>query len=298
MEKVQVLMSTYNGERYLEEQLKSLFNQKDVDVCVLVRDDGSTDATIDILHEYSLNHQLTYYQGENLKPARSFMHLISQAGKADYYAFSDQDDVWDEDKLIAAINKLKGHKEPSLYMSATKIVDENLHYIKTNPVHSYHTLENALIKNEATGCTQVFNDALLQVMQRYNPAFIKMHDSWITRVTYAIGGFVYIDENAYISYRQHGDNVLGYREPKLKKLMGQLKEAFGDHVRIRQNIAIELLQGYHDLLTPEALKLITAFSDYPTNRESKRYLLHDPLLKTPYKNINKRIRLAIILNKF
>ena len=296
--KVQVLMSTYNGERYLEPQLKSLFNQKDVDVCVLVRDDGSTDATIDILHAWSLSHDLTYYQGENLKPARSFMHLISRAGEADYYAFCDQDDVWDDDKLMMAIHALKDHKEPALYMSATKIVDENLHYIETKQVNTYHTLENAMIKNEATGCTQVFNDALLKVMQRYTPSFIKMHDSWITRVTYAIGGFVYIDDHAYINYRQHGDNVLGYKEPKLKKLLGQLKEAFGDHVRIRQNIALELLQGYSDLITPEAMPLIKAFSDYPTNKASKRYLLHDPLLKTPYSNINKRIRLAIRLNKF
>lgn len=298
MARVQVLLSSYNGERYLDEQLLSLQRQKNVDVCVLVRDDGSTDGTIDILNKWKDRMDLQFYSGKNLKPARSFMDLISHAGVYDYYAFCDQDDVWDEDKLAVAVRALEKSQKPALYMSATRIVDENLHELGVHKVNTYHTLENAMIKNEATGCTEVFNYQLLKIMQRYQPQFIKMHDSWITRVTYAIGGDVLIDETPHISYRQHGDNVLGYKEPKVKKFLGQLKTAFGDHIRIRQNIAWELLRGYGDLLTPHARQLIGAFSDYPTNKESKYYLLHDRDLKTPDRQINIRIRIAILLNKF
>lgn len=298
MDHVQVLLSTYNGERYLDEQLLSLTKQKDVIVSVLARDDGSTDHTVDLLKQWEKKMDLTFYTGDNLKPARSFMNLIAHAGNADYYAFCDQDDVWDEDKLIIAINKLKESRKPALYMSATRIVDEELNELGVKPVNTYHTLENAMIKNEATGCTQVFNDALLKIMQRYHPSFIMMHDSWITRVTYAIGGDVIIDQTPHISYRQHGDNVLGYKEPKLKKLLGQLRLAFGDHVCIRVNIAKELLKGYDDIIDPKQRPLIQAFSDYPHNKASKRYLLKDQALKTPFKNINRRIRLAIRLNKF
>lgn len=298
MTRVQVLMSTYNGERYLEEQLESLFKQKDVEVDLLVRDDGSTDSTLEILKKYKEKGLLDYYTGENLKPARSFMSLVKHAGGADYYAFCDQDDVWEEDKLSAAVHILEKHTEPALYMSAAKIVDQDLKLIEIHEIPTYNTLENAMIKNETIGCTMVFNDALLKVIQRYEPKFIKMHDSWITRVAHSIGAYVYVDEHAYIKYRQHEDNVLGMKEPKVKKILGQIHTAFFDHVRIRQNIANELLNGYMDMMTPHALELITAFSDYPTNRDSMKYLLHDPDLKTPYEKINKRIRLAIRLKKF
>lgn len=298
MTKVQVLMSTYNGERYLEEQLESLFKQKNVEVDLLVRDDGSTDLTLDILKKYKEKGLLDYYTGENLKPAKSFMNLVKRAHGADYYAFCDQDDVWEDNKLSVAVHVLEKYTEPALYMSAAKIVDQDLNLIEIHEIPTYNTLENAMIKNETIGCTMVFNDALLKVIQRYEPKFIKMHDSWITRVAHSIGAYVYVDEHAYIKYRQHGDNVLGMKEPKVKKILGQIHTAFFDHVRIRQNIANELLNGYYDLMTPHALELITAFSDYPTDKKAMKYLLNDPDLKTPYEKINKRIRLAIRLKKF
>lgn len=298
MYKVQVLMSTYNGERYLKEQLESLFYQKGVEVVLLVRDDGSTDHTLDILNEYQEKGKLEFYTGENLKPAKSFMNLITKAGGADYYAFCDQDDVWEEIKLIEAIKCLQDQDRPALYMSAAKIVDEDLNFIKIHHIHTFNTLENAMLKNEAIGCTEVFNAKLLKILQMYQPNFIKMHDSWVCRVAHTIGAYVYVDENAYILYRQHGDNVLGYKEPKIKKLVGQIYTAFFSHIRIRQNIANELLKGYSRIMTPEAKTLINAFVNYPTNKASKRYLLHDQNLVTPYKKINRRVRLAIRLNKF
>lgn len=298
MYKVQILMSTYNGERYLREQLESLFHQKDVIVDILVRDDGSTDHTLDILKEYQERGKLTFYTGENLKPAKSFMNLVKKANGADYYAFCDQDDVWEENKLIEAIKCLQDQKHPALYMSAATIVDEDLNFIQLHQIETYNTLENAIIKNEAIGCTEVFNDQMLKVLQMYEPSFMKMHDSWVCRVAHAIGAYVYVDQHSYILYRQHGDNVLGYKEPKVKKLWGQIQTAFFNHIRIRQNIANELLKGYSRIMTPEAKVLIKAFSDYPTNKASKKYLLHDKKLVTPYKNINRRIRFAIFLNKF
>ncbi len=95
MDSIVVLMSTYNGEKYIREQLDSIFNQEGIDVKVVVRDDGSKDTTHAILDEYKKTHELVWYTGENLKSARSFMDLIYQAPESDYYAFADQDDYWD-----------------------------------------------------------------------------------------------------------------------------------------------------------------------------------------------------------
>ena len=95
--KVLILLSTYNGERYIKEQIESLLKQENVKVSILVRDDGSTDGTINILNEYQKQGKLKWYTGENLKPAKSFMNLVENAPEYEYYAFCDQDDVWLKD---------------------------------------------------------------------------------------------------------------------------------------------------------------------------------------------------------
>ena len=122
MNKICVLMSTYNGDKYIIEQIESILNQKKVNVELLIRDDGSTDKTLEILEEYSKKYKnLKYYSGQNLKTARSFMDLLFRAGEYEYYSFSDQDDVWDLDKLTVGISYLKD--DYHLYGCSKRIVN-------------------------------------------------------------------------------------------------------------------------------------------------------------------------------
>ena len=241
MEKIQVLLSTYNGEKYIKEQIDSILKQEEVEISLLIRDDGSCDKTLEIIEDFKKsNPNITYYSGKHLGPARSFMDLINNSGEFNYYAFSDQDDVWKPKKLISAINKLNQSNQPSLYLSSMDIVDENLNFIETKYVDGNFCFEGEMIKNFATGCTQVFNKSLKEIIKSYTPNYIIMHDSWITRVCYAIGGNVIIDKNSYINYRQHQNNVLGYKEKSLQKLKRQFKIAFVDKICMRVNIAKEL----------------------------------------------------------
>lgn len=242
MKKVQVLMSTCNGERYIKEQIESILNQEGVDLTLLIRDDGSTDGTLKIIEEIiNKNSNVNMYRGENLGPAKSFMDLIKNSNEADYYAFADQDDVWDNKKIISAINKMQGKEdEPTLYISALQIVDENLNEIEFRKVEGNFCLEGEMVKNFATGCTQVFNKELCNMLKKYNPSFIIMHDSWVTRLCYAVGGNVIIDDNSYIKYRQHNNNLIGYKESNIKRIKKQYKIAFKKKIRIRANIATEI----------------------------------------------------------
>lgn len=106
--KIAVLISTYNGEKYIRDQIESIMSQKvDAQIDIIVRDDGSTDKTKDILEEYSKQKKLKWYTGENLKPANSFFNLLIQNETYDYYAFADQDDYWKNDKLRRAIEKIQ-----------------------------------------------------------------------------------------------------------------------------------------------------------------------------------------------
>lgn len=300
MDKVQVLLSTYNGEKYIKEQIESILEQEEVQISLLIRDDGSCDKTVEIVEKLiKENKNITFYQGRNIGPARSFMDLVTKSGEFDYYAFADQDDVWKSKKLISAIHMLKNKKDtPSLYMSALEIVDENLNLVEIKKVSGNFCLEGELIKNFATGCTQVFNKKLCDIIKSYNPSYLIMHDSWITRVCYAIGGNVIIDENAYIQYRQHVNNVLGYKDEGFQKFRRQFKIAFIDRISMRVNMAKELKNGYEAMLTEEAKELLNHLMIYQKDKKAKKWLLKNEKFRTNNPKINRKMKLFIILNKF
>ena len=129
--KILVLMATYNGGKYLREQLDSVFLQKNVDITVLVRDDGSIDNTCAILDEYSKRYNLIWYSGQHLNVANGFYNLMEEAVKMDfdYFAFCDQDDVWDTDKLSIGVSAICSFNEPALYYCGQRLADGNLNFI-------------------------------------------------------------------------------------------------------------------------------------------------------------------------
>lgn len=299
MKKVQVLLSTYNGEKYLKEQIESILKQEEVEISILVRDDGSSDNTIKILEEISKKQkEIKFYKGENKGPARSFMELVQKSEEADYYAFADQDDIWESKKIISAIKKLNNSDMHELYVSSVTIVDENLNNIGKKEIQGKFTFEGEMIKNFAYGCTQVFNKKLRDIINLYEPQYIIMHDSWITRVCYAIGGNVVIDKNSYIKYRQHSNNVVGYKDSGIKKLKKQFNIAFKEKTKMRVNIAMELKSGYKDLLTPKSLETINNLIEYPRSAKAKIKLLFNKDFKTNSFIINSKMIIAILLNKF
>lgn len=300
MYKVQVLLSTYNGEKYIKEQIESILNQKEVEVSLLIRDDASSDKTIEIIGKLAdKNNNIIYYKDENLGPARSFMDLLYKSGEYDYYAFADQDDIWQKQKLISAINMLKEKEnEPSLYMSALEVVDENLNLIETKKVNGNLSFEGEMIRNFATGCTMVLNKKLCDIIKQYNPSYLIMHDSWITRVCYAVGGNVIIDDNSYIKYRQHTSNVLGYKDEGFQKIKRQFNIAFKNNISMRVNIAKELKNGYYKMLTNEAKEVVDNLINYQEDKKAKKWLLHNKKFRTNNLKINTKMIIAILLNKF
>ena len=153
-EKILVLMSTYNGEQYIKEQIESILEQDGVNVHLLIRDDGSRDGTIEILKDYSKRYNnIEMYQGKNLGACQSFFNLMKNAGmEYDYYAFADQDDVWERDKLKAAISRIEGEEQiPVLYCGTYKLVDKELKEIPQKQTQKNISFGNALIESNCTG---------------------------------------------------------------------------------------------------------------------------------------------------
>lgn len=245
---VLVLLSSYNGEKYIEEQIRSILAQKDVKVDILVRDDCSSDGTLDIINRYPKHGALTWYTGKNLGVAHSFMDLVKNAKmNYDFYAFSDQDDVWKDDKLIRAVSTLDKNdiSSPQLYCANYKLVDKGLKAIYNNKIHLTTTsFGSSIVFSNCTGCTMVFNNCLLRMLKKCTPKNIIMHDDWVHKVCLAIGGSVYYDNSEVLLYRQHENNVDGGIHSFKNKLVRMHDYVFGKRRFENRKQLIELLKIY------------------------------------------------------
>lgn len=220
---LQILLSTYNGEKYLREQLDSYISQKNFSMCsVLIRDDGSTDGTREILREYEQKDGFTVCYGENCGVNASYWWLLENSdSECEYFALSDQDDVWLPDKLeksIAGIAKTQGDGDiPVLFASLSQIVDENLNpmgsTLHPNKGVGYY---NAVVQNVLPGHTQVMNRSLRDVLLRHGAAEIHAVDWWFYLAAAAVGKICFAGEFT-VRHRQHSGNCVGYNTSFLKK---------------------------------------------------------------------------------
>lgn len=277
MKSVLVLMSTYNGEKYIREQIDSILLQEKVKVTLKVRDDGSTDGTLDILNEYQQKGLLSWYTGENKRSAYSFMDLIFTADMDyDYYALSDQDDVWLKNKLWCAVEKFKCDTDkPALYFSLQTYVDENLNLLNDQVEfgNKAYTFAQAFMKNMAAGCTMVMNRSLINILKLHKPEKISMHDRWIYLVCSGINGEIYYDKNSYILYRQHSNNVTG-KKTKLELIKARVNRLLGKD-QYAYIHAVELKKGMFKFLSNSNCRVVDNLINYRKSWINKWKLIID-----------------------
>ena len=284
--KITILLSTYNGNKYLREQIDSFYTLDNIeDISILARDDGSSDGTQKILEEYQKNHSnFLWYQGENVGPAKSFWELLNKASGSDYYCFSDQDDVWDKDKISIAISKLSelDVKKPLLYMSDTRVVNQELKLLsdgfvdKNVPTNYYAALSNSV----CPGCTFVFNENLRKLAVKFDAKKYIDHHDWTLYKIACCFGEVYFDKVGHMSYRQHEANVIGSKKG-LAKYWDILFKKTKDpkFIHQRQRNASALLEYFGDIM-PEEYKRVTYLMAYYTeDKKLKKELLKEKKLK-------------------
>ena len=266
--KIAVLMSTYNGEKYLKEQIDSILAQKEVEVYLFVRDDVSSDRTLSILEKYKEQNKLNYVIGKkNIGAGCSFLHLLYKTPEGfDYYAWSDQDDVWLDDKLESAVNLInKSGKQ--LYMSNLMCVDKNLNEIGLrNNVPADTSVYSIMCENQTNGCTMVFTNSfrniLVDVSRRPDDSLFmsRYHDTW-TGMVGAIQDEIIYDFNQHILYRQHEANEVGsivYNSPA-KKMKVKLKKIRNSGKRNgRSKAAVELVRCYPEYINGDEFILALA----------------------------------------
>lgn len=295
--RVAVLMSTYNGEKYLREQIESILAQVgDFTLDLWVRDDGSQDKTVDILEEYAYKKGVKWYSGENLGPAHSFLNLIQHCSGYDYYAFADQDDYWMSDKIFEGLLALKDACVPALYCANAELVDAKLKPLgrlvyRTSPKLDFETL---MCARGLLGCTMIFNDLLAKEIQNHEmPNKITMHDAFVALACLTVGGEIIFDQRAHMKYRQHGNNVVGVSQGKIQTLKGRMKDIFTrDEIGIAEN-ASELKR--YSAASSEIEEWIERVCSYKRSLISRALLAFST--RTRYMSLNMSItyRLKILL---
>lgn len=301
MKTICVLMSTYNGERYLKMQLDSIFEQDVLcPITLFVRDDGSSDNTIKIIEEYGRCNGKTVIikKGNNLGSAQSFMELVKTAPKADYYAFCDQDDVWNKEKLRTAIDEIGSQNIPVLWCSNYTVVDSELNNIKSQAIDTPVLNEfEALYYNNIPGCTMVFNYSLLKELRKLGAINIRMHDIVSLNIAILTGKVLY-NPNSFIKYRQHENNVVGYSHKKIifsKWIREKLRLLIDKQKYSMSDYAKEVLIDYQEYLNREQSKTYKLIADTNKSWFARIKLINKPFLKAKKGRTGISIRLNTLL---
>ena len=273
--KVAIVMSTYNGEKYIEEQLESLFRQTYKNIEIYVRDDGSKDKTVEILKKYETQGKIHLYARENKGFIKSFFECLSYCEDADYYSFCDQDDVWYEDKVERAVNALNNmdKEKPLLYFSNYDYVNEQLEFISHSNTHKKGPLyTNAIVNYKNMGKNKIINKIARDMMVNSNIEKSCGHD-WTAYMIVSAFGDIYYDKVPTLKYRRTGNNVSGGGKGFIAFQIWRIKKFFiNDYFKNVKEEIIEFNNIFGDKLTPDKKKVIDMFTSpkYSFSKAMKR----------------------------
>lgn len=301
MESITILMSTFNGQNYIREQLESIFNQTyKGNIRLLIRDDGSTDSTLEILNKWKQKLNLEIIKGKNIGVIKSFLELVRLAPESDYYSFCDQDDIWNNDKLERSIKALKNESnqvQSLAYFSNVEFADKtgksmNKYLYSIEPKYS---LGAVMASNPCLGCTMVFNKSLMKVVKKSNIKIVAMHDKMVLLIALLCGKVIY-DHIPTMLYRQHDNNVMG-RKKSLKKRIKQTYRLWfksrGCSIDKQAEAIVESI-GY--LIKDEDLLVLECIKNYKYSMKCRlKMVLSNKTFYTGIKRADRSFRIRAFL---
>ena len=271
--KVNILLSTYNGEQYLGEQLDSLLQQTYQNITIYVRDDGSDDCTLQILEEYKTKCREKQDGGPqiiilkedkpvNLGYMKSFWTLLQMCERADYYAFCDQDDVWLPTKVECGVTAMEREKEdiPILYSAGFVYCNERME-VTGYPVQITVPVEfkDVLFYTPAFGFTIMINNRLREQAFAATSLENMPHDGWCQKIAASMGKFIY-DSTVTAKYRRHASTVTYAGGRKLNLVFKWIKnEIFGDGMEEYYRVLRHFYDEYEQELSDENKERLCVF---------------------------------------
>ena len=272
---IEILLATYNSEKYLREQIDSIIEQDCDNWKLIIRDGGSNDSTIEIINDYYLRfpEQVKVIQSIGRSSAVENFSALLEASNAEYIMFADHDDIWFKNKVSCSFDKIVesekkyGCNSPLMVFSDMQVVDADLNILsdsffdfqKLNP--SKLNLRNMLVQNIPSGCTMIINRNLAEIASPV-PVNAVMHDHWLAIAAVVFGHIVFL-EKPTLMYRQHSNNVFGASQYGLKYLCEKI---FNGRKLLRKRFfkdveqAVVFLQNYHEQLSPEYIELLGDFT--------------------------------------
>lgn len=305
MNSVNVLMSTYNGEKYLKEQVESIFSQQSVKIFLTVRDDGSTDTTLQLLEELQDAHKgkMVVIKAKNVGYRRSFLQLLRLAEETDYYAFADQDDIWQPEKCIRAIERIKTlDEEFSLYASSLTIVDAQLNELSHKSSRNIpNTIESYFTRVRLAGCTYLFTANLKKLAEQFSdlalpPDTMPDHDFVVGACAFACGK-VYLDQESYILHRRHERSVTSGGNGILKRLKVEYANIF-KRKNVASTMASLLLDRCKSEISPKNQQFVFEAANYKQKIKFWITLLCNPKMTTNLWICNCVNKLKLLLRRY
>ncbi len=284
--KVAVIMSTYNGESFIREQLESILEQTYRNVEIIVRDDGSKDDTVAIVKEYQKKHKnIKLFEGENLGFVKSFFELLKLAD-ADYYSYADQDDIWIENKIELAVNSLNKLDEtkPNMVFGNSDYYDENMSFIGIGEKNKEYSFLQALFACIGQGMTMTVNKKTRDMIIENMPKSCFFHDWWTYLLCIGMGNVAYNNVTT-VKYRRRKQNATSEGQGYLRLLIWRVKNLlFKNGMKDIKQQMLNFKEIYYDELSDENKEILDLFSN-------EKYSFPIALKKAFYP---KRIRRSLI----
>ena len=272
---ISVVMTTYNGERFLAKQIESILSQTLRPNEIIICDDASTDSTVAILEKYRADHGIVYHINEQrLGVVENFKKAVSLAAAGNYISLSDQDDIWLPEKLersMAALRSIDDGQTPAMVYSNLTVIDEagNITSPSLNSILGFdkfeHCLATLVYGNFLLGCTVLMNQKMRSFFPDIPDTGSNYHDTWITLIAFSFGKAMLLP-GSYVLYRQHANNVTfaNHRPTKrYERVLLHLKNIFGnkDYLLDRVVLLKKFYDRYRSLLTEQQVKDIRTVLD-------------------------------------
>jgi glycosyltransferase involved in cell wall biosynthesis len=263
--KVIVVMATFNGQKYISEQITSILGQKFVSVELHIFDDGSDQSNINLLKSFESEKIFLHFDSERKGPQFRYLHALKDFGYAEFVSWADQDDIWDPNKIHVAIEAIQGLNLPALYCSNVDIYDN----LKQNSIsglmqRTHYSLPQfplSVFENSAMGCTIVLNKKSVELLTKCFDSKIIMHD-WFALLVVLTCGQVVFDFNSHMKYRIHDMQAVGFRRRK------RFRSIFGfSHIHSALEQANFVWDNYRSVMDAT---MITEFSLFLTTLSSPR----------------------------
>jgi glycosyltransferase involved in cell wall biosynthesis len=264
-QKVIILLATLNGAKFLGEQLQSYRTQTYPNWELLVSDDGSTDETVEIIQDFAkgVPQRVTVVQGLGLGYCRNFLSMLLRDDiDGEFFAYSDQDDIWFGEKLAKAVAWLATIPRdiPAVYFTRTMLIKDTGEFLGFSPLFSRApSFQNALVQNIGGGNTMVFNRAARAALAATPDVALISHDWWTYQIVTGTGGVAHYDPWPSLKYRQHEENLVGSNTGWRARLL-RLRAFIGGRFAGWNEINITALNSMRGLLSPASLTTLDRFA--------------------------------------